>query len=301
MRVVEVLDRSGGVVDARTLVRFTSRRKVRTAVRQGQIVRLVRGRYALPTADQALAAAHGLAGVVTHGSAAAYWGWESKHPPALPVVSVPRNRKVSEARQDGVDVKWRDLPSEDVTRDRVTTPGRTVMDCAKDLPFDEALAIADSALRHRDVTKEQLLRLAGRVPTSGRAACMRVANEASGLAANPFESVLRAIALDVPGLELVPQVVISESGFTGRPDLVDEARRIVLEAESFEFHGSRKAMKRDCERYNALATRGWVVLRFSWEHVMYEPRYVADCLAAVVAFRRPQRRATVPKTDRRTA
>lgn len=36
--------------------------------------------------------------------------------------------------------------------------------------------------------------------------------EASGLAANPFESVLRAIALDVAGLDLQPQVVIDEDG-----------------------------------------------------------------------------------------
>jgi hypothetical protein len=35
-----------------------------------------------------------------------------------------------------------------VTREGVTSPAWTVIDCAKDLPFDEALAIADSALRH---------------------------------------------------------------------------------------------------------------------------------------------------------
>ena len=36
-------------------------------------------------------------------------------------------------------------------------PGATVMQCAAGLPFDEALAIADSALRHLDVTRRELL------------------------------------------------------------------------------------------------------------------------------------------------
>ena len=32
----------------------------------------------------------------------------------------------------------------------------------------------------------------------------------------------------------------------------------------------------------ALAIRGWVLLRFSWEHVMLQPGYVRDVLLAVV-------------------
>ena len=63
-----------------------------------------------------------------------------------------------------------------------------------------------------------------------------------------------------------------------RPDLVDEGRRLVLEADSYEFHGSRKALLGDCERYNALTLHRWTVLRFGWEHVMFEPEYVLACL-----------------------
>ncbi len=37
-----------------------------------------------------------------------------------------------------------------------TSKVRTVLDCATELPFDEALAVADSALRHGDVTREEL-------------------------------------------------------------------------------------------------------------------------------------------------
>jgi very-short-patch-repair endonuclease len=161
----------------------------------------------------------------------------------------------------------------------VSGPVRTVMDCAARLPFDEALAIADSALRARDVTKAQLVHAAEQQPDRYRARCLRVARAADGLADNPFESVLRAIALDVPGLQVQPQRTIPG---IGRPDLVDRVLRLVVEAESFEFHGRRRMLKHDCERYNAFVVDGWLVIRFAWEHVMFEPAYVAAVLRSVV-------------------
>ena len=84
VNVVEVLERCGGVADARTLVAFTSRRKVAVALSDGRIVRGARGRYALPGADEARRAAHRLAGVLTGPSAAVAHGWPTKHP-AWPV------------------------------------------------------------------------------------------------------------------------------------------------------------------------------------------------------------------------
>lgn len=103
---------------------------------------------------------------------------------------------------------------------------------------------------------------------------------ADARADNPFESVLRAIALGVPDLSVEPQVWIEG---IGRPDLVDVARRLVLEADSFEFHGRRAALTHDCERYNALVADGWRVLRFAWEHVMFQPAYVRGVLELAVA------------------
>ena len=242
---------------------------------------MARGRYALPDADQARLAAARLSGVVSHLSAAQLAGWELAQRPPRPAVTVPRNRKVEPWRRDGVEVRWRDLTEDEVWHGR-TTAGRTVIDCAKDLPFDEALTVADSALRHGNVTTGQLARLADLVPSVGRARCLRVAEHASGKAANPFESVLRAISLDVADLALEPQVVIEEDGFVGRPDLVDRERHIAVEADSFEFHGRRAALKADCERYNAFVLAGWTVLRFSWEHVMFEPGYVRSVLTGMV-------------------
>lgn len=297
MEVVEALVWRGGVLDAAALHHLTSRRRVRTAVRRGEVVRVARGRYALPDADVARLAAARLSGVVSHLSAAQLAGWELAQRPARPVVTVPRNRKVERWRRDGVEVRWRELSEDEVWQGR-TTAGRTVVDCAKELSFEAALTVADSALRHGNVTARQLVRLAERVPSTGRAQCLRVAEHASPLAANPFESVLRATSLDVSDLALEPQVVIEEGGFVGRPDLVDRERRIAVEADSFEFHGKRAALRRDCERYNALALQGWLVLRFSWEHVMHDQAYVRASLEAATRWR-PRRRATYPRSTRK--
>lgn len=111
---------------------------------------------------------------------------------------------------------------------------------------------------------------------------MRVAQEATGRAANPLESALRGIGLDVSGLHLRPQVLIQEGGWSGRPDLVDERLRLVVEAESYEFHGNRGALRRDCRRYTALVLLGWTVVRFCWEDVMLAPEYVAEALEMLV-------------------
>lgn len=145
-------------------------------------------------------------------------------------------------------------------------------------PFDQALAIADSALRVGDFTLESLNRMAGPVRGPGSAQVRRVALLASDRAANPFESVLRALAIEV-GLHLRPQVPLYGSRFLGRPDLVDVDRRLIVEADSFEWHGSRSALQRDARRYNAFVLDGWVVLRFSWEDVMHHPDYVRESLA----------------------
>lgn len=289
MRVDEVLERLGGVAAAAELERLASRRKIRTGLRRGRIVRDGHGRYALPGADEELRVAARLNGVLCLQSAARHYGWKLKTQPGATAVGVPRNRKVSAERRRGVRLLYVDLAPGDV-RGPATSPVVTVMQCAARLPFDEALAIADSALRAGGANRAQLVAAAHRMPARYRTRCLRVAQAASPLADNPFESVLRAIALEIEGLHVEPQVWI---GDTGRADLVDSALGLVVEAESFEFHGKRWQLDRDCERYNAFALEGRLVLRFSWEQVMFRPGYVRAVLRAAVDLltRGPDRRA----------
>jgi len=168
----------------------------------------------------------------------------------------------------------------------VTSPVQTVLDCARWLSFDAALAVADSALRHRSVTRAELVKTHDSFRGHSRQHVLRVIEAADARAANPFESVLRAIGLDVPGLQLVPQVEIRTPGRRlVRPDLVDARLKIAVEADSFEHHGSRKALVLDCVRYDNLVADGWTVLRFAWEHVMHRPAWVRSTLVSVTDHR----------------
>jgi len=129
---------------------------------------------------------------------------------------------------------------------------------------------------------EELLRGAAKVRGRGRRECLRVAQHASGLAANPFESVLRAIILEFPELEVEPQREVVTHSLVLHPDLVDRDHRFVFEADSFEFHTSKRAHDLDCERFTALALAGWLVIRFSWEQVMLRPEYVREVITRLV-------------------
>ncbi|MGH3445278.1 MAG: DUF559 domain-containing protein, partial [Nocardioidaceae bacterium] len=93
-----------------------------------------------------------------------------------------------------------------------------------------------------------------------------------------FESVLRALTLEVPGLDFKAQTQITARNFSVQPDLVDGERRLVLEADSFAWHGDRAALRGDARRYDNLAVRGFVVLRFAWEDVMHDQDYVRRIL-----------------------
>lgn len=79
--------------------------------------------------------------------------------------------------------------------------------------------------------------------------------------------------------------VHADGRFVAQVDLADERLRIVIEADSFEFHGDRQLFDRDCRRYDELVADGWLVLRFSWEQVMTRPVWVRQMLLAAVAQR----------------
>jgi len=279
MKAVTALERLGGVASTRALLRLTNRRQIRRALKQRTITRLARGRYALPTAAVARAAATALTGVVCLRSAAAHHGWALKTQPDLPEVAVDPRRHLAPERRAGVRIAWMNVAADDVVAG-VTTPLKTVLDCARHLPFDEALAIADSALRSGLVTRAELDGVS--VRGAGAAAVRRVLAYADARAANPFESVLRALCIE-EGLDVVPQHPIDLATGTVHPDLVDVLRRLVLEADSWSFHATRKAHRRDCARYNLLVVHGWRVLRFTWEQVMHDQAYVRWVLRLVAA------------------
>ena len=271
MDPVEALDRLGGVAEAYEVLRWTSRRRLRKSVRRGEVERLARGRYSIGTATAAFTAARELGGAtVCLRSAAAHHGWKTKYQPELPDLALKRGRVLRAEGRDRITPHWFNVDDDDRAAG-VTRPLKTVIDCARQLPFDEALSIADSALRSGSVTRGELDNF--RAIGAGSAAVRRVLHHADGRSANPFESVLRALALEC-GVELEPQLAVDLGTGTIHVDLGARDPRLVLEADSWTHHATRAAHSRDCARYNLLVLDGWLVLRFTWEQVMTRPAYV---------------------------
>ncbi len=271
-------------------------RHIHAAVAESLVLRVGGGRYALPTAETARRTAAGLTAVASHTSAASHWGWPLEIVPDRPHVTVHRARRLTTSQRSQAISHRRDLMADEVVDGWVTSPVRTVIDCCLDLPWDEALTVFDSSWR-AGLTPREVQLATRRLPVQQRRRVLMVARAADPRAANPFESVLRSIATTVPGWAPVPQLGITTRGRAGRAhfavDLADEDLHIVLEADSFEFHGKRKALDRDCRRYDRLVVDGWLVLRFSWEMVMTEPHLVRQLIADAVELRRRMPRQLV--------
>lgn len=283
MDLGEVMARHGGVSTRAALIQATSRAEVDAALVDGRLVRAGHGRYVAPEVDAAARSAHAMNGVLCLSSAALHHGWEVKAVPEKPHVLVPRKRNVPTHFREDVVLHRRDLHPDDVSAGIATSRELTLEQCLRLLPYDEALVIADSALRHGE--HAALARAAALVRGRGQAQAARVAKNARAKAANPFESVTRAICHDVPGLHVEPQVVISDPFVWARPDIVDVRLELAVECESFEWHGNRAGFLKDIRRYSLLTASGWLVLRFTWDDVMFRPDWVHAVLARTVAVR----------------
>jgi hypothetical protein len=286
-RLMMVLAQLGGIASRPDLTEHASRRVIARAVKSGDIVRVGHGRYALPGLDDARAAATRLRAVASHRSAALGHGWAVRANPPHPELIVPTNRNVDPSRRRGVDVRWRDVEPHDVIDGWITGALRTVVDCARDLPLTEALSVADSALRVGDVTNEEIQGTIASLPRFGSKQARVVLEAASALPANPFESSLRALTLEAVGALFEPQpTIVLPNGVEVHPDLGCRPLRIVLEADSHEFHTSRTQIRRDCWRYNEYVLADWLPLRFAWDHVMHEEAWVRDVVVRGVERRR---------------
>ena len=274
-----MIERSGGLATRADLIRATSRADVDRAVARGSVRRVGHGRYALPGVEQAAATAHRLNGHLSLTSAAVHHGWEVKTVPPLPHVVFARKRNVPRLGRREVVVHRADLGP---TTSQASPP-------AASSPCSSACARCRTTRRWRSLTRPfgtgRSRRSAGvmaSVRGAGSAKVRRIGLQADARAANPFESVMRAICLQVPGLSVTPQLVLS--GSTSGP--VPTWSTASAGSSSSATRGSGTATGRASSR-TSVATRcsradGWTVLRFTWDDVMLRPAWVRDVLSRAV-------------------
>ena len=292
MDPVAALEALGGYATLAALqVAGVRRRALAAALSDRRVVRARRGVYRLGLAEgveHLRCAAVSLHAVVSHDSAAVLWGLELAHEPRE-VVTVPRNR--SRARAKGVTVKRADV-DESIVRQglKVTTALRTVLDCAATLALDDAVVIADSALRKRLITLDELRTAAAEIRGRHGPRCRRVAEIADPESGSVLESLLRVLLVEA-GLtpdETQFHVLDDQGMVVARVDFAYVSARLIVEADGFEFHRGRADYRKDRRRANAFCRADWSLLRFTWEDVRFDPGYVIATVRAELA--KPPRR-----------
>ena len=205
----------------------------------------------------AAAALHRLEGVAPP-SAIDVWTPRELKPPN-PLVCVHRGRVIEK------DDRFR------VNGMGVMTPLRTLVDVAGKVAEERLEVALEDALRRRLTTPEAISERLGRLPRNfpGRGVLL-------GLLAGrgvepPAESALEVRVIRLLRDEGFPppvrQRVIDDAGnFVGRVDLVYPAQRLIIEVDSFRYHGGREPFEKDRQRMNALSALGWTVLHVT--HLM---------------------------------
>ncbi|HKE51794.1 MAG TPA: hypothetical protein VKE25_09805 [Actinomycetes bacterium] len=250
-------------------------RQVADFVARGRLVHVGYGTYALPTADPAVVAAIKANGFLCHTSAATIWNLSLLRRSVRPHVLVADNSTIHlpdvqlhrVARRQLVDTVRRPWPT--------TTLERTLLDCARTLPFPEALVIVDSALGSGRIDRETISKLADSVRGPGSVRARRALAAGDGRADSVGESATRAAALDagLPPPELQYEIRFGPTEFAAFTDLAWRRYRgrevkLAVEFDGLGPHGTRNALIQDRWRRNKLERAGWGLLEITMGDVM---------------------------------
>jgi very-short-patch-repair endonuclease len=293
-RLAEITSAQRGLVTAQqALTEGITRRMLQHRVARGVLIRAEPGVYRMAGAPESWeqrvqAATFAEGGFASHRTAAALWGLDGCRPGVIEVTTERwRRRPNSSVRLH----ETTSLPEEDRATVRgidVTSIPRTIVDIAAVLPRERV----EQALDTHGVDPARVLECAERLFSRGRPwvavprrlSAARVGRD--GVTPNLFESLLFGI-LRRAGLPLpTPQVEVRrpDGSLIGRVDWLIEPFHIVLECDSFAFHGQWIRRKADLRRDRQLVALGYRVLRFSWEDLTdYESVVVHDVTGAISA------------------
>lgn len=224
---------------------------------------------------------HGDAAAAAGRTAAVLRGWGLLVEPRRTIeLSVPHGRGASGGAGASVqqhrthEVDWLTLvPGTEPVP--VTTPLTTVLACVLTLPRTEAITVVDSALRSEDVQRDQVESAVSHLPGHRRASHARkVVRRCDQRSGSVLESVARCLFVDAGLAGFTTQLVLRHDPEL-RVDFGWEAVRLVVETDGERWH---RQPARDQARDNWLASRGWRVLRFTWDEILRRPDHVLEML-----------------------
>ena len=257
-------------------------RRLRNLIAGGTLQRIRRGAYIYNhNADQLnpddrlrvrCIAAHtvGFQGVFSHESAAVLWG--------LDLLTVPQmldaySRSHCATDRERIHRHKTAISPDEVTRlpgtsIMVTTVARALQDCARSMPFREAVVLADSIMRRglmdpREVT-EILLKLTGYGGSVGPllAQAVDASSESAG------ESLTRCLLMEHRLPLPVTQYPISCEGRNYRVDFAWPEARVILEFDGEQKYVDHPGRDRyEAARDRALTRAGWTVVHLTWADI----------------------------------
>jgi very-short-patch-repair endonuclease len=228
--------------------------------------------------------ASGPGAVLSHRTAAALWG--IRQPGSGPIeVTVPsKGRSPGQIRKHSSS-----LPADEVTTEvgiPVTTVPRTIFDLAATTPVDNVEYAMREAeyLRLYDALSfwDLLERYPGRRGARAVQICLARRAEQTGRARSPLEEIfvpfLRRHALPLPRLN----AWLRPGGRRFQVDCLWEARKVIVELDGFEGHGTRTAFREDRERDRRLRVAGYDVVRIAWSQLDDEAEELAADLGVLL-------------------
>ena len=89
----------------------------------------------------------------------------------------------------------------------------------------------------------------------------------------------------------LPRPALNERVHGELVDLHWPEHKVIVEVDSFQFHGSRQAFENDRRRDQVLTALGYVVIRVTWRQLTREPYRVIATIAQALALAGPGLRA----------
>lgn len=158
---------------------------------------------------------------------------------------------------------------------RVTTAPRTVVDLARELPFMDAVAVADSAFRKYGFWMDTYLRvLKSCTGWRGLEQARKVIEFADSKAESALESALRVRLREwgFPPPQLQVRLLVGPRYV--RVDFLYQEQRTVIEADGMAKMSETGANRKQYRRDGWLRDAGYKVVHVSWRELFYEQEVV---------------------------
>ena len=173
----------------------------------------------------------------------------------------------------------------------LTSPLRTLVDCARLLTHQAAVCALDDALRRQLVTMAQLdAAVAARRGLAGASALRRAVMLADGRAEAPSETLTRLLLLPVlPALRPQVELYDARGRLVARFDLADEEVQLAVEADGKAGHAGDRMVAKDRRRDRRTEVLGWSTERVTWFDVRRQQEATRARVIAAHARHRTRR------------